>query len=73
METIVGEKRRSGGRGVGMIVVRKLADGHPRNPIIMHGRDIGTKNLLVGTVDDFGVAIGLRVEGSGDVELGTQS
>ena len=68
VETIVGEEGSHSSAGVDGIVVGGFGDGEVGCPIVLHGVTESAEDLLDGAVGAFGLAVGLRVVGGGDVE-----
>lgn len=53
-------------------VVGKLGKVKKTYPVVLLSGDIVTKTLLKHSVNPLGLAVGLRVEGGGEVELSTK-
>lgn len=54
-------------------VVGELGDWEPGCPVRVQGFDVGTEDLLDGTMSNLRLAIGLWVMGGGEVEGGTEA
>ena len=72
MVTEVGVEGCLASGGTDGVVVGKLSNGQPCEPVVVLRRHVGTQDLLNGAVSLFSLTVSLGVMGSGHVELGTE-
>ena len=68
---IAGEGRQTG-RRLFRVVVCEFHQGQPSIPVVLAVSNIGTQDLIQGSVDSFRLAVGLWVVGSGRRQLHSQ-
>ena len=73
VEAIVSEEGGLVGGRVGGVVVGKLSNRKPGDPISMLRLHVGTQDLLNGPMGAFCLAISLRMVGGGEIQLGAKA